>query len=117
MKKMITTFVAMLVLITTQAGELFVKMNTTPGSYYATFDNQTIYNHSGIFRFFEVQGGQQFLIIRHQVTQNVVANIALQIPYNQRIIGEINAYGQFHQIASETLNYISWYAQQNPYVH
>lgn len=117
MRKMITTLVAMLVLFTSQAGELFVKINSTPGSYYATFDNQAVYNNSGIFRFFEVNGGQSQLLIRHQVTQQIVANVALQVPYNQKMIGEINAYGQFKLIASEQLHYISWYAQQNPFVH
>lgn len=117
MRKMITTLVALLVLMTSQAGELFVKINSSPGSYYATFDNQAIYNKSGIFRFFEVQGGQQSLIIRHQVSQKMVANVPLQIPYNQRMIGEINMHGHFQLIKTEQLHYISWYAQQNPYAH
>ncbi|MDC1194267.1 MAG: DUF4476 domain-containing protein [Crocinitomicaceae bacterium] len=116
MRKMIPTLVAMFALMTSQAGELYVKINTTPGSYYATFENQAVYNNSGVFRFFELTGGHSNLLVRHQVSQQIMANVYISVPYNRRVIGEINAYGQFVLIESQPLNYISWYAQQNPFV-
>jgi hypothetical protein len=116
MRKMIPTLVAMFVFMTSQAGELYVKINSTPGSYYATFENQAVYNNSGIFRFFELIGDHSNLLVRHQVSQQVMANVHISVPYNQRVIGEINTFGQFILIESQPLNYISWYAQQNPFV-
>lgn len=116
MKRTITTLAALLIFFNTQAGELFVKVNNQSGSYYATFDNQTQYNQTGIFRFFEVSQSQNFLVIRQQNNHQIVASLPMQIPYNQRWIGEISAYGQFQLITSQTIQYISWYAEQNPFV-
>jgi hypothetical protein len=116
MKKLTTTLVAMLVLMTSQAGELYVKVNNTSGSYYASFANQTQYNQTGIFRFFEVNVGPQILKVVNKVNNQEIVSLSFQIPFNQRWIGEINQYGQFNLILTEQLNYISWYAEQNPFV-
>lgn len=117
MKNLMTTLFAVLVVMTSQAGELFVKVKNTSGSYYASFANQTQYNQTGIFRFFEVNVGQQNLKVINKVNNQEIVNLYFQIPFNQRWIGEINEFGQFQMIMTEQLNYISWYAEQNPYVH
>ncbi len=116
MKKTMTTLIAILILFGAHAGELFVKVNSTAGSYYASFDNQTHYNQNGIFRFFEVGSGVQYLVVKKQGNNQTIANLTFQIPYNQRWIGEINTFGQFQLIMTENIQYMSWYQQQNPFV-
>lgn len=109
MKKISTTFVAIgLFLSSSMAGELFVKVNQT-GSFFATYGTQVQYNTSGIFRFFDLAESNSQLMIQNQTTGQTIANTWLNIPNNERKIGEITRHGGFRLLKTEYLTYVNWY--------
>lgn len=109
--KSISTLVAIgLFFVNGMAGELFVKVNQT-GSFYATYGTQVQYNQTGIFRFFDLPASNGQLIIQNQNTGQMIANVSVFVPVNQRKIGQIGWNGQFQLIQTEQVSYINWYTQ------
>lgn len=107
--KSISTLVAIgLFFVNGMAGELFVKVNQA-GSFYATYGTQVQYNQTGIFRFFDLPVSNGQLIIQNQNTGQMIANVHISVPYNQRKIGQIGWNGQFQLIQIEQVSYVNWY--------
>lgn len=120
MKKLYTLGVILLLTQATFAGELFIRV-MRQGYFNATVSNQAQSNNVGIFRFFELPGGSTWIRITDQ-NGNLVFNTSYYVGNNQRVIAEVNSYGNLNIIETQVINttwYNSSYPQQpvygNPY--
>lgn len=106
------TFYSLLVLTilssTSYASELFIRVNRV-GMYYASTGNQTQYNNTNIFRFFDIPGGMVNLVVSDQYSGVAIFSSVVKVDYNQRLVGEIDAYGNFNIIQSVPLANTNWY--------
>lgn len=97
--------------LTTQisfGAELFVRM-LRPGSYVATAYNQTQYNPTNTYRFFELPGGNVSLQISDQQNGFSIYNGSLNLGANQRIVAEIDLYGNLNIIQNTYIASSNWY--------
>ena len=90
------------------AGELFIRV-TRPGMHYATVSNQTIYNSTNIFRFFDLSGGGNSVSIIDQQSGMPVFNSLVQVQSNQRVICEVDANGNLIVLQQININILNWY--------
>lgn len=108
MKKIYSLFVIALVSQTSFSAELFVRM-LRPGSYVATAYNQTQFNPTNTYRFFELPGGNVSLQINDQQNGFSVYNGSLNLAANQRVVAEIDTYGNFKIIQNTYIASTNWY--------
>jgi hypothetical protein len=90
------------------ASELFVKINSQT-TYYAMISLQTQTNNSNVFRFFELPMGNNELKIYKNNSALLFYTGTIYIENNQRIICEIDAFGNLTVIKKVTISYQSWY--------
>jgi hypothetical protein len=84
-------------------GELFIRV-TRAGSHAATVASQMQSNSTNVFRFFELPGGNTSITVKDQFSGNTVFNGFMNIGANQRVVGEVNNYGNFSVIETTTIN-------------
>lgn len=90
------------------SAELFVRVLQT-GIYYSSINNQTQYNTTNIFRFFDLPGGNMNLKIVNQQNGSILYNSFLSLESSQRIVAEIDFNGNFTIIQLGAVNCVNWY--------
>ncbi len=93
------------------SSELFVRVNAS-GFHYATAENQTQYNLTNIFRFFDLNSGNITLNIKKQGSNQQVCNRVISLAANTRVIVEVDGFGNFIVIQTQTIQQINWYTTQ-----
>lgn len=107
--KSIFTFCAILFLsFHSKASELFIKINKS-GSFYAMIGLQTHYNNSNTFRFFDLPQGLNDIKIYYNNTSDLFYSGSINLDYNQRVVCEIDAYGNLVVIQKQNLIIQNWY--------
>lgn len=109
MKTLYTLIVFSILSSMSFASELFVRVNRV-GMYYASTGNQTQYNNTNVFRFFDITGGMVQLVISDQYTGTAVFTSTLRIDHNQRVVGELDNFGNFTIIQTTPLVNTNWYS-------
>ncbi len=118
MKAIITLAILLILHFRGSASELFIRVNTT-GEYYVTVYDQTIYNRSNVFKFFDLPSGITTVLVRHQYTNTILYNGTLSLKHNERIIAEINQFGNLAIIQKSLIQEINWYTSypmNDPYI-
>lgn len=118
MKAIITLAIILTFPFKGSASELFIRVNTT-GEYYVTVYDQTIYNRSNIFKFFDLPNGITTVLVRHQYTNTILYNGTLSLKHNERIVAEINQFGNLAIIQRSLIQEINWYTSyplNDPYI-
>jgi len=113
MKKMYLLAVIALMTQFSFGAELFVRVMRS-GSHIATASNQTQANTSNIYRFFELPGGYTTLQITDQQSGYGIYNGSLNIAANQRVVAEIDYYGNLQIIQTAYIASTNWYTMGNP---
>lgn len=108
MKAIITLSILLILHFRGSASELFIRINTT-GEYYVTVYDQTIYNRSNVFKFFDLPSGITTVLVRHQSTNTILYNGTLSLKHNERIVAEINPFGNLSIIQKSLIQEINWY--------
>jgi len=88
--------------------ELFVRVNRS-GVHVATAFNQTQTNSSNTYRFFDLPGGYVSLKISDQQTGYSVYNGSVNVASNQRVVAEIDYYGNLQIIQTIAITNSNWY--------
>jgi Domain of unknown function (DUF4476) len=109
MKTLYTLLVLTILSSTSFASELFIRVNRV-GTYYASTGNQTQYNNSNIFRFFDIPGGMTNLVVTDQYSGIAVFSSIIKVDHNQRIVGEIDSYGSFNILQTAAITNTNWYS-------
>ncbi len=112
MKKMYLLAVLALTTQISFGAELFVRL-LRPGSFVATASNQTQFNPSNTYRFFELPGGYVNLQINDQQSGFSIYNGSLNMAANQRIVAEIDLYGNLNIIQNTYIASTNWYTPGN----
>jgi len=113
MKKMYLLAVIALMTQFSFGAELFVRVMRS-GTHVATASNQTQANNSNIYRFFELPGGYTTLQISDQQSGYSVYNGSLNVGANQRVVAEIDYYGNLQVIQTAYITNSNWYTMGNP---
>lgn len=114
MKTIYTIAFLLFVNFSAQASELYIRVLAS-GNHYATVNNQTQYNNTNIFRFFDLPSGSNTLQIFTQGTNSQIFNNTIQIAQNQRIVAEIDYLGNFSIIQTVPITYTNWYTSVPDY--
>ena len=103
------TFIAFFALtFFTSASELFVKIQSQ-GSYYAMVGLQTHNNNNATFRFFDLNQGATTLSIYATNTNSLFYSGTVNLEYEERLICEIDNYGNLTIVKKEKVSYSNWY--------
>ncbi|MBI1837114.1 MAG: DUF4476 domain-containing protein [Flavobacteriia bacterium] len=94
------------------AAEIYIRVLKT-GTHYATVYNQTQYNSTNIFRFFDLPGGNISIQIIEQSTGTFIWNSSMYLNSNQRIVAEIDNAGNLIILQNVTVEYSNWYTPVN----
>lgn len=113
MKKMYLLAVIALITHFSFGAELFVRVMRS-GLYVATAYNQTQTNTTNIYRFFELPGGYTTLQISDQQSGLSVYNGGLNIGSNQRVVAEVDYYGNLQVLQTAVIATTNWYTIGNP---
>jgi len=108
MKRFYLFIIALILTSGTFAGELFIRV-TRPGLHYATVSNQTIYNATNIFRFFDLPGGGNSVNIIDQQSGTPIFTSFIQVQSNQRIVCEVDANGNLIVLQQINMHFLNWY--------
>jgi hypothetical protein len=108
MKKLYTLAIFSLSLMQLHAAEIFVRVNSN-SIYMATAFNQTQSNTTNIFRFFELPGGSTLLQIKDQNTGYFIFNQYVNVPSVNRLVAEIDMYGNLTVIQNTPVQSTNWY--------
>jgi hypothetical protein len=103
------------IVLTTQlsfGAELFIRVARS-GSFITTAYNQTQTNTTNIFRFFELPGGNVTVQISDQQNGYSVFNGFLNIPYNQRVVAELDYNGNLQIIQMIAITSTNWYTSSS----
>jgi hypothetical protein len=106
--KAILVIISVLALQYASGTELFIKINRS-GMHYAVIGNQTQYNPSNVFRFFDLNQGNAFVQVIDQNTGQTVVNTSVQIMYGQRLVLEFDAFGAVVMQQNIPIQPINWY--------
>lgn len=90
------------------ASELFVKVNSNE-TFYAMLGVQTHYNNSNVFKFCDISSGMVELKIYKNNTSNLFYSGSINVEFNQRVVCEIDSYGNLQVIQRIALSYLNWY--------
>jgi hypothetical protein len=94
------------------ASELFVKVNKI-GAFYAVVGNQTQYNSSNIFRFFDLNSGFVNLQIVDQYSGSFLMNKNFSLGMNQRVVVEVDQFGNSTVIETVNIQTPNWYTSNS----
>ncbi len=108
MKTTLTFFAFFALTFLTSASELFVKINSQ-GSYYAMLGLQTHNNNNATFRFFDLNQGATTLSIYATNTNSLFYSGTVNLEYEERLICEIDNYGNLIVVKKEKVSYSNWY--------
>lgn len=108
MKTTLTFFAFFALTFFSSASELFVKIQSQ-GSYYAMVGLQTHNNNNAIFRFFDLNQGTTTLSIYATNTNSLFYSGTVNLEYEQRLICEIDNYGNLTVVKKESISYSNWY--------
>lgn len=108
MKKIFTIFVFIVLTNLSFSSELFVKVNAN-GAFYAQLGIQNVNSFTNIFRFFDLNQGYHNLTIYKNSSNMQFYSSSINIDFNQRLICEIDNFGNLTIVAKETINYVNWY--------
>ncbi len=90
------------------ASELFIKIQSQ-GSYYAMVGLQTHNNNNATFRFFDLNQGVTTLSIYATNTNSLFYSGTVNLEYEERLICEIDNYGNLTVVKKEKVSYSNWY--------
>ena len=91
-----------------KGAEVFIRVLKT-GTHYSTVYNQTHYNSTNIFRFFDLPGGTIPIQVIEQNTGTFIYNSSMYLNSNQRIVAELDVYGNFTILQNVIVEYSNWY--------
>lgn len=94
------------------AAEFFIKVNRN-AQHSVSMGDQYQTNSTNIFRFFELPAGTILLKIADAGTGNLVYDGSITVGYNERLVAEMDAWGNIVVIGSFNINYTNWYMQNN----
>ena len=92
-----------------KGAEVFIRVLKT-GTHYSTVYNQTQYNSTNIFRFFDLPGGTIPIQVIGQNTGTFLYNSSMYLNSNQRIVAELDIYGNFNVLQNIIVEYSNWYS-------
>lgn len=108
MKKMYLLAVLAVLSFSAHGSELFIRVLRT-GMFSATASNQTQYNNTNIFRFFDLPNGAVSIQISEQQTGILIFNSFVTIQPNQRVVAELDGYGNLNVIQTIPVTATNWY--------
>jgi hypothetical protein len=108
MKKIFTIFAFIAFTNLTFSSELFVKVNAD-AAFYAVLGIQNVNSNTNVFRFFDLSQGYHNLTIYKNSSNAQFYSGSLKLDFNQRLICEIDNFGNLTIVAKESINYINWY--------
>jgi len=108
MKTLFLLLVLFLTGVAANASELFLRVNTG-GSFYAQIMDQTQYNNSNIFKFFNLPVGIVNLRVLNQQSNMPIYNGQVQLNANERVVAEIDNMGNFTVVQKTRIQEINWY--------
>lgn len=108
MRNSILLFAVLLCAVSARASEIFIRVNA-PIEFYASVQNQTIYNTKNVFKFYDVQMGNTTLLVLNRQTNAILLNTVLAIGSSERIVIEVSATGQTSIIQRIPIQEINWY--------
>jgi len=114
MKVLYTFLVALSVNFSGLASELFIRVNAT-GEYFASASDQTIYNASRIFKFFDLEDGMVPIQIMNRFTNELLYNDRISINQNERLIAEIDRFGFLSIVKRTRIQVINWYTTEESF--
>lgn len=116
-----TRYLLPIVLFTAHLGfgaELFVKVNS-PGNFRAVVGGQMQSNYTNTFRFFDLPAGYEQIQVVNQGNNLVFFNGSLSLAQNERLIADIDQFGNFRILQREFIPNTAWNAPysygNNPY--
>jgi len=92
--------------------ELFVRVTRT-GSHITTAYNQTQTNSTNIFRYYDLPGGNINIQVTDQQNGYSIYTGFLTIAQNQRVVAEVDAFGNFKIIQIIQIVTSNWYTTTN----
>ena len=118
MRTIITFAFIVAFLVKSEASELFIRLNTT-GEYSVTVYDQMHQNRNNIYKYYGLPNGINSILVVNKYTNLVLYNGTISIMPNERIVAEINSYGQLSIIQKFQIQEINWYTTfvgNGPYV-
>lgn len=118
MRTIITFAFIVAFIVKSEASELFLRLNTT-GEYAVTVYDQTHQNRNNIYTFFGLPYGISSILIVNKYTNLILYNGTISIMPNERIVAEINSFGQLSIIQKLQIQELNWYTTivtNGPYV-
>lgn len=114
-KVMKTNFIFLLVVlfgsINANAGELFLRVNGN-GNYTVKIFNQSQENGNRIYKFFDLPGGNNNLVVLNSYNHSMIYNKTIQIGQNERVIAELNQNGYLTIVQRMYIQVVNWFTTQ-----
>lgn len=107
--RIIFTFLTALVLhFSGSASELYIRVNAA-GEYFASVSNQTHYNANNTFKFADLPGGIVNIQVFNRMTNAILYNGSLSLKNNERLVAQIDGFGQLTIIQRVQIQELNWY--------
>lgn len=112
MKTLFTLLVTFLMgFLNAYAGELFVRVQAN-GNFVARVYNQSQENGSQVYKFFDLPGGNAQLTIQNTYNNILLFSGWIPITNDERVVAEINQYGNLTIIQRSRIYVMNWYTTQ-----
>ena len=108
MKIIFTFLIAVALQFSGSASELYVRVNAA-GEYFASVYNQTHYNANNTFKFSDLPGGIVTIQVFNRMTNAILYNGSLSLKNNERIVAQIDGFGQLTIIQRVQIQELNWY--------
>ncbi|NGF74839.1 DUF4476 domain-containing protein [Fluviicola sp. SGL-29] len=108
MRIIFTFLIAVVLHFSGNASELYIRVNAS-GEYFASVSTQTHYNANNIFKFFDLPGGIVTIQVFNRMTNAILYNGSLSLKNNERIVAQIDGFGQLTIIQRVQIQELNWY--------
>lgn len=108
MRTIFTFAIACVISFTSAASELFIRINAN-GEYYVTAYDQTHQNRNNVYQFSNLPGGVTSVMIVNKHTNTILYNGTLSIMQNERVVAQVNGYGNLSIVQRIQIQEVNWY--------
>lgn len=108
MRIIFTILTALVVHFSVSASELYIRVNAA-GEYFTSVSNQTHYNANNTFKFSDLPGGIVNIQVFNRMTNAILYNGSLSLKNNERIVAQIDGFGQLTIIQRVQIQEVNWY--------
>ncbi len=108
MRTIITFVFLVAFIVKSEASELYLRIASS-GDYVVTVFDQVHQNKSNIYKFSGLPNGINSILVVNKYTNMVLYNGTITLLPNERIVAEINTFGQFSIRQKVQIQEVNWY--------